>query len=71
MQNLRIVISADSSCRSVAIVIIALAVITTFIISVLDVVTTFIKRALDVLWDVFDFLYLQENRQQVLGNSSV
>lgn len=67
----QVVTSSDCSCRSVAIVIVALAVITTVIIGVLNIVTAFIKIALDVLWDILNFLYLHDNHQQLLGKSSV
>ena len=67
----QIVTSSDCSCRSVAIVIVALAVITTVIIGVLNIVTAFIKIALDVLWDILNFLYLHDNHQQLLGKLSV
>ncbi len=65
------VTSSDCSCRSVAIVIVALAVITTVIKGVLNIVTAFIKIAHDVLWNILNFLYLHDNRQQLLGKSSV
>ena len=67
----QIATSSDCSYRSVAIVIVALAVITTIIKGVLNIVTVFIEIALDVLWDILNFLYLHDNHQQLLGKSSV